>query len=96
LPRRAISSTLAENLLLFTNKPDYLANIIGSAIRPGQLEAWTKGILDDFAGRLVRRRSWAHGKWESTQQFIRAALERGAFRLGHIRHCGNSWHIRLG
>ena len=33
LPRRAISSTLAENLLRLTNQPDYLANIVASAIR---------------------------------------------------------------
>jgi len=35
LPRPAISSTLAENLLRLTNQPDYLANIVASAIRTG-------------------------------------------------------------
>jgi hypothetical protein len=35
LPRRSVYSTLAEDLLRLTNKPDYLANIGASAIRTG-------------------------------------------------------------
>jgi hypothetical protein len=56
LPRRAIYATLAENQLLLTTQPDYLANIVASAIRPGQLEAWTKGVMDHLIGWHVRRR----------------------------------------
>ncbi len=52
LPRRAIYSTLAENQLLLTTQPDYLANIIASAIRPGQLEAWTKGSWTISSGGM--------------------------------------------
>ncbi len=52
LPRRAIYSTLAENQLLLATQPDYLANIVASAIRPGQLEAWTKGSWTISSGGM--------------------------------------------
>ena len=52
MPRRAIYSTLAENQLLLTTQPDYLANIVASAIRPGQLEAWTKGSWTISSGGM--------------------------------------------
>ena len=90
LLRRAIYSTLAGNQLLLATQPDYLANIVASAIRPGQLEAWTRGSWTISSGGMF------DGDWpEASKHCVlppipaRSSRRRGASRppsTGAIRN----------